>query len=182
MLLAQSLGNVGIGTTNPQAKFEVRSSGSDTAYIRVQSPSNGAGINIQGQNQTTNLGYLSQLENFQIQNGGSGGMSIDVGGTAWGAYSDERKKDIVKPITDGLSKVNSLRTVMGNYKDSPDISHPFLIAQDVEKVLPEAVYADSDGYLSLRYTDVIPLLTAAIKELKAQNDALELRLKALEGK
>lgn len=51
----------------------------------------------------------------------------------------------------------------------------FLIAQDVQKVLPEAVTVKDDehGTLSLSYTDVIPLLVAAIKELKVEVDALK---------
>jgi hypothetical protein len=51
-----------------------------------------------------------------------------------------------------------------------------LIAQDVQAVLPEAVTPyqvkdDATEYLGLAYTDVIPLLTAAIQELKAEFDA-----------
>ena len=61
---------------------------------------------------------------------------------------------------------------------------PFLIAQDVEAVLPEAVTKSTlkgdetnTEYLGVAYTEVIPLLVAAIKELKAEVDSLKSQLK-----
>ena len=114
----------------------------------------------------------------EVMSGATGGVQLTSGATSWTALSDERKKNIAEPIADALDKTSKLRTVMGTYKDDPSNRHPFLIAQDVQKVLPEAVSTDNDGYLGVRYTEVIPLLTAAIKELKAQNDALKARLDA----
>ena len=70
-----------------------------------------------------------------------------------------------------VNKVNTLRTVIGKYKiDDADKRRVFLIAQDVQAVLPEAVYDDKseDKMLSLQYTDIIPLLTAAIQELNTK--------------
>jgi hypothetical protein len=51
----------------------------------------------------------------------------------------------------------------------------FLIAQDVQAVLPEAVTVDADHYLNLRYTDVIPLIVAGHREHEARLAALEAR-------
>ena len=57
----------------------------------------------------------------------------------------------------------------------------FLIAQDVQAVLPEAVTSvtqeDGSDILSLAYTETIPLLVAAIQELKAEVDSLKAQLK-----
>jgi hypothetical protein len=67
-----------------------------------------------------------------------------------------------------------LRAVTGRYKtDAESMSRSFLIAQDVQKVLPEAVSTDADGTLSLRYTEVIPLMVAAIQELTTRLATLE---------
>ena len=104
------------------------------------------------------------------------GVSLAGNGTSWGSYSDERMKDIIEPVTNELDKINTLRTVIGKYKtDEDDRRRPFLIAQDVQAVLPEAVYDDKseDKFLSLSYTDLIPLLVASIKELTAKVTALE---------
>lgn len=69
----------------------------------------------------------------------------------------------------------SMRAVIGRYKtDEEGIRRSFLLAQDVQAVLPEAVSADDDGILSLRYTETIPLLVAAINELKAEFDNYKL--------
>jgi hypothetical protein len=107
---------------------------------------------------------------------GSYGLYQTNTGNSWNAVSDETLKTDLKPILDALNKVSSLRAVTGRYTyDSEDKSRSFLIAQDVQKVLPEAVsIADHEtGTLGLGYTDVIPLLVAAIKELKAEIDLLK---------
>ena len=122
----------------------------------------------------------------------SSGVQLTSGATSWAAISDEREKDIIEPIENGLTKVASLRAVIGKYKiDADDKRRVFLIAQDVQAVLPEAVVIEDEGQetekLLLSYTDVIPLLVASIKELKALNDtqaetinALTARIVALE--
>ena len=107
----------------------------------------------------------------------SGGVVLTSGATSWTSLSDERAKTDLAPITNAAEKVSSLRSVTGRFKtDAPEIRRAFLIAQDVQAVLPEAVTPyqvkdDATEYLGLAYTDVIPLLTAAIQELKAEFDA-----------
>jgi hypothetical protein len=107
------------------------------------------------------------------------GVYIDNGATSWSGTSDERLKTDLKPIENAVEKVSSLRSVTGRFKsDEEGTSRSFLIAQDVQAVLPEAVSeADNeDKTLGLRYTDVIPLLVASIKELNAKVEALEAKL------
>lgn len=113
---------------------------------------------------------------ISAQVGGSGGVTLTSGATSWASLSDENLKEMdeFNPFTNALSKVSSLRAGTTRYKtDSIGISRSFLIAQDVQSVLPEAVSADPTGELSLRYTEVIPLLVAAIKEIKLRIEALE---------
>ena len=66
-------------------------------------------------------------------------------------------------------------------RNFPDTRQIGLIAQDVEKVLPELVHTDSDGYKSLSYDKLTAVLVEAVKELKAQNEKLQARVEALEG-
>jgi hypothetical protein len=111
------------------------------------------------------------------------------GGTAWVNTSDETLKDIIEPITDAANKVSTLRAVIGKLKTEEEgVRHPFLIAQDVQAVLPEAVYVNKGrkegepDTLGIGYTDVIPLLVAAIKEQQALITSLTTRLTVLENR
>ena len=120
---------------------------------------------------------------FKVYNQSNVGMFMADGGTSWSSSSDERQKNIIEPISDAVAKVVSLRAVIGSYKaDEENKRRSFLIAQDVEQALPEAVTAAPDGFLGVAYTDVIPLLVAAIQEQQTQIAALEARLTALEAK
>lgn len=113
------------------------------------------------------------------------GQYMIEGSTAWSANSDERLKDIIEPITDGITKTKSLRSVIGKYKHEEEGKrHPFLIAQDVQKVLPEAItdVPDGDGMMGVNYTEIIPLLVATINEQTALIESLTARIEALEAK
>ena len=117
----------------------------------------------------------------------SGGVELLNAATSWTSASDEREKENLVTISDAITKIKTLRTVIGNYTWQPDIKHAFLIAQDVQAVLPEAVdirntYEETEKQrLGLRYTEVIPLLTAALQEAIAKIETLETKVAALEA-
>jgi hypothetical protein len=119
--------------------------------------------------------YLGGVTNFLISAGASAGVYLNgTAATSWTSASDERLKDIIEPISNAVSKVASLRAVIGKFKfDENNTRKPFLIAQDIQAVLPEAVDASNPDKLGVAYTDVIPLLVAAIKELAARVQTLE---------
>jgi uncharacterized protein YlxW (UPF0749 family) len=52
-------------------------------------------------------------------------------------------------------------------------THVGVLAQEVEAVLPEAVETGEDGYKSVKYSEITPLLIEAVKELKAEKDNLQ---------
>jgi hypothetical protein len=168
-----SSGSVGIGTSSPQARFQVTDS-SSSVYIQ-----DAGGVGWSGNpviRNPANSGYLI------LMNGTTGGVGLTGGGTSWTSISDERYKTDLLPIENGLQKVNQLRSVTGRFiNDEEDKSRSFLIAQDVQQVLPEAISVADDGRMLLSYTDVIPLLVAAIKDLKAIVDAQAARIATLEG-
>jgi hypothetical protein len=119
----------------------------------------------------TQMYYVNSSSRLTVVNS-SAGVYLASGGTSWISNSDERLKENLIPIADALTKINSLRTVTGNYiSDKNKQSRAFLIAQDVQSVLPEAVDATNPDELGVSYTETIPLLVAAIKELKAEFDA-----------
>jgi uncharacterized protein (DUF2345 family) len=102
-------------------------------------------------------------------------------------FSDARWKKDVKPLQGVLEKVIRLRGVEFEWKTDDVEGRRFepgkqigVVAQEVEKVFPELVMTAPDGTKSVAYMNVIPVLIEAIKELKAENDALERRVGALE--
>jgi len=135
-----------------------------------------------------NDGFCFYLQNnpstLYIQfgaNGGSlsNGVQLASTATSWSSASDERLKTTITPFPNALEKVCTLRAGTGRFlTDAENLSRSFLIAQDVQKVLPEAVDVGQDELqtLSLRYQDLIPLLTASIQELSAKVTALEAKV------
>ena len=96
--------------------------------------------------------------------------------TAFGTASDERLKENIESIDGALEKVNSIGGYTFNYIDTPDVRMSGVIAQEIEKVLPEVVYEyeqDDEVHKAVRYGNIVPLLIEAIKELKAEVDELK---------
>ena len=108
-----------------------------------------------------------------------GGAIIATGDVT--AYSDERLKDNIANINNAMDKVDQLRGVTFTHKDTGTESTG-LIAQDVQKVLPEAITEDNDGYLGVKYGNMTGLLVEAMKELKDRIEALEEENKELKAK
>lgn len=122
---------------------------------------------------------------------GNDGVYINQNATAWAANSDSRLKDVKETIANAVDKVNQLNGVRFSWKrdaDKPDAkTRVGLIAQDVLAVLPEAVDDDTpelvtdevtgkvSGGLGVRYTELVPLLVNAIKELTTRIATLEQR-------
>lgn len=169
--------NLLVGTTSSTAGYALKVGGAN-ANILIQADSpNGATLLCDSSAAGAKgafFGHVTSVAQAQVRCGASGGVYLSDGATSWAAISDERKKTDLLPITDALVKVNSLRAVTGRYVWD-EKRRAFLIAQEVQQVLPEAVDVadDADGTLGLAYTDVIPLLVASIKELNAKVAALE---------
>ena len=92
--------------------------------------------------------------------------------------SDSRLKDNINLIDNPLEKVISIsgNTFDWNEKSNKSGHDVGLIAQEIEKVLPEAVVTRDNGYLAVDYHKVIPLLVEAIKELSDKVETLEQKL------
>ncbi len=115
----------------------------------------------------------------------SGDLSTTGTITASQSNSDIRLKENIQVISDAVSKVKSLRGVTFNFKESGEAGTG-LIAQEVQEVLPEAVYTapprnEGDDFLALHYGNTVGLLIEAIKEQQVQIEALTKRLEEVEG-
>jgi hypothetical protein len=80
------------------------------------------------------------------------------------AFSDEDMKYNIKPIKNPLDKVKRLEGVTFNWKDD-DVEDASIIAQDVEKVMPDAVGKADNGMRMVDMTKMVGLLTGAVQEL-----------------
>jgi hypothetical protein len=203
LLLNPNGGEVGIGVTNPSvrlhvnqgnvtgtvikasgigAQIEIQSSTAGDAhlYMRPNTSSNKAAVfkmtagtnyNWRWQDDATTPVVFMQLS----QSNSSLSVKGDI--IAYGAPSDKRYKENIKPIESALDKAVKLQGVTFDWKESDsilDIKEDIgFIAQDVQKVVPELVRENEDGKLSLRYQGVTPILLEAIKELKAEIDLLK---------
>ena len=96
--------------------------------------------------------------------------------TAFSAVAAEKA-----PIDNALSRINHIDGVFFKYQDSGDKSIGF-IAQQIQKVLPEVVSEDNNGYLGVNYSGVTAVLVEAIREQSSIISDLESRLSKLENK
>ena len=88
------------------------------------------------------------------------------------AFSDERLKSNIQTLESGLDKVNKLRGVTYTRDEKENIG---VIAQEVEKILPEIVLTANDemGTKSVDYGRLTAVLIEAVKELSAKVKELE---------
>ena len=97
--------------------------------------------------------------------------------------SDVRMKKNIKPLNASLNKISMLEGVSFDWKTTEytdqglsDDKQIGLLAQDVEKVLPELVRTGSDGYKAIAYSKLTAVLVEAVKELKSENETLKGKL------
>jgi hypothetical protein len=149
----------------------------------------------------TNGGGWYMTDSTYIRNYGSKQvyLNANIYAPAFLYTSDKRLKTDIAPLTGGLAKLDSLNPVSFRFISDTSVSgtapHPLhigVIAQDVQKVYPQAVHADAKGMLSVDYPALVgPILDMlkemkgivfgdhdAIAKLQAANDNLRIELKA----
>jgi|TARA_R110000744_G_scaffold335953_1_gene441283 hypothetical protein len=129
----------------------------------------GTGITLSGTTFNCDINSPSEVG---LGNLSSSGNNLSGSFTATGnitAYSDERLKSSVETIPDALSKVLNVRGVTFDMNAERSTG---VIAQELEKVLPEAVFNNADGFKSVAYGNVVGLLIEAIKEQQVQIETL----------
>lgn len=147
----------------------------------------GAQLSIISKQATGNIGFYTgnpATRKMSITAAGNVGIgttspsyTLDVNGTIRGnnvSPSDVRFKENIVSVDAALKKVLTLQGVSFDWKRSefkdknfPEGRHYGVIAQEIEKVLPEVVNTAADGTKAVAYTEIIPVLIEAIKEQQA---------------
>jgi hypothetical protein len=121
----------------------------------------------------------------------SGGLAADFVGDgvytgSWTKASDARFKKDVEPLEDALERTTLLRGVTFDWRREEFPERGFharrdvgFIAQEVEEVYPELVVTGPDGYKSVDYSAVTPILVEALKAQQRKIEAQDLRIEEL---
>ena len=84
-----------------------------------------------------------------------------------------------KQVYRDLPPSDTIQEPQGMFDEKSQVfnkKHYGLIAQDLQNIYPDLVYENDNGYLSINYTELIPLLIQSIKELKEEVDQLSAAL------
>jgi len=94
--------------------------------------------------------------------------------------SDKSLKTNIIQLNNALEKVKQLEGVSFNWKETgrKDMG---LIAQDVEKVIPEIVHTDEEGLKSVEYGNLVAILIEAVKEQQEEIDSLQKQIDELKN-
>ena len=168
--------NVSIGA-NGDIDFTAGTWTGEKAY-KIQAHSNDLYIQY-----TEDIYFRNASGNDRCQMDASGNFYAEGNITAYASVSDEKLKENIEVIDNAIDKVNQLKGVTFNYKKDGKVGTG-LIAQDLEKVLPEAVYTtkslsdkvngeEGEEHLAINYGNTVGLLVEAIKELEARVKELE---------
>ena len=149
--------------------------------------------------QTTNQGLIGFFD-------GSGGIVGSIGksgsNVTFNTSSDYRLKENAVSISDGITRLKSLKPYKFNFIDDSSTTLDGFFAHEVSSVVPEAVTGDKDGIITQEYIDegkelqahlgkpiiqsldhskLVPLLTAALQEAIVKIETLEAEVAALKG-
>jgi hypothetical protein len=158
-----------------------------TDYARIRHLDVAGGLNV---------GYAGAMINGDLAVGGGlapaadNSYSLGEAGKRWTEVhavngviqtSDGRMKENVTPLPYGLTDLAQLEPVAFRWAGGKsDDTHLGLIAQDVREVLPELVHSSDAGTLGLNYSELVPVLINAVKELQGELSRQEYLIEALQ--
>ena len=120
---------------------------------------------------------------FYNGNGEVGSIKTAGSATAFNTSSDYRLKENEVAISDGITRLKTLKPYRFNFKADPSTVVDGFFAHEVKPAVPEAISGEKDGeeLQGIDQSKLVPLLTAALQESIAKIEALEARVAALES-
>jgi hypothetical protein len=178
-----SSGNLLVGTTSADARFQTQSAGTTSAtraFRAINSASTELCAILSSGDFYTGVAASSP---YNATTASAANIFVTATGQLQRSTSSLRYKENIQDATHGLAEVMQLRSVTYNGKKDGDKIFGGFIAEEVHTVgLSEFVVYDGDGKPdALHYGNMIALMAKAIQELSAKNDALEARLAKLEN-
>jgi hypothetical protein len=167
--------HIGWGTRSTQGVF--------TEKMRFEGPSGNLGIGVFDPTEKLDVNGNARFRNIGGGTPPLYPLSVDSNGVLTAAYpSDRRLKTNIVNIEDGLKIVEKLQGVRFNWKEDAEGKRRIgLIAQDVEKVVPELTFTNPvDGYMGINYAELSAVLIEAVKEQQQTIEKLTLRVDELE--
>ncbi len=149
-----------------------------TGAVTINAPDSGVGLTVSGGGATV-TGDFTNITTFGRTVGVSGiPVVVDNTGLFGTIVSSIRYKENVQDMIDESSKIMSFRPVVFNYKSDESKAKKYgLIAEEVEKVMPDLVAYDADGQVeTIKYLDLPVLLLNEIQKLNARIKLLEEKL------
>ena len=185
-------GDVGIGEANPAGKLEVKGD-ADTDIARFRTGTDGRQIKMMNTSDT------------QV-----GGIAINASDTQYVTTSDYRLKENETSITDGITRLKTLKPYRFNFKADADKTVDGFFAHEVSSIVPEAITGEKDAmHPEVLYTaddelpegkeigdvkeetkinaqgidqsKLVPLLVASLQEAITKIETLETKVAALES-
>jgi trimeric autotransporter adhesin len=176
----QNAGAVNVGNNLTTGTVSI-ATGANTGILSIATGAGAQTINFATGAAAKNVtvGSLNTTSTLTLQGGGSaggrvaaiagsGGVELLPASTGWTAISDKTAKENLVVVDDALGKIQQLTGYNYNYLAQyadPSVRHNGLLAQDVQKVLPDAVGTLSNGKLGVQYDQITALTVNAIKEL-----------------
>ncbi len=179
----------GINTASPQAALHIKGISPSTfdSHIRLETVGGTDYVNIvyDGNMKFKTFGIDDSYQWRTFDNNTR--MTLDQTGNLFidgiiTQSSDARLKTNMVPLANCLQKISQLNGYHYNWtkeaqRDST--TQIGMLAQNVENEFPEVVHTDAEGFKSVAYQNLIPVMIEAIKELKKENEAMKKELQEL---
>ena len=178
------------GVTNMSGEFYLNQLTDSTINWRMETDTTGS-LSISYDNNHDGTTFAGRKMYIQSPVEMTSGLIVagDIQGLSFSATSDIRLKDNIYALNNSLSIINKLQGVSFTWKNGL-INRPVfgLIAQDVEKILPEVIntneFENEQGFKqkSIHYDGIVPHLIESVKELTCENNLLKDKINSLESK